>query len=179
MNFLNVLKAAAPAIATALGGPAAGIGVKFLADKFLGNPDATEEQVYQAVEQATPEDMIKLRELDNQFWIEHGKRIVELIQIDAQTVASAQNRQVELAKVGINDNTPRNLAYFNNFGLFAMSLITCLMLTYNLLDAAESAIFGLVLGVWISKSTQGDNYYLGSSSGSRAKDDLIKRKDGQ
>lgn len=176
MNFLSVLKTAAPAIATALGGPAAGIGVKFLADKFLGNPDATEEEVYQALEQAKPEDMVKLRELDNHFWIEQGKRVVELIQSDAESTANARLREIELAKLNMRDNTPRNLAYQNNAGLMIMSLITCFLIAKDLLSASEAAIFGLVLGVWINKAIQGDNYFLGSSAGSKAKDDLMKGK---
>lgn len=60
------LKTIAPTAATLLGGPLAGMAVKFLADK-IGVPEATQETVAQALQnmQETPEGRVKLAEIDS------------------------------------------------------------------------------------------------------------------
>ena len=62
---MDWLKALAPTAATLLGGPLAGMAVKFLADK-LGVPEATTEAVSAAMTDlnTTPEGRIKLAEID-------------------------------------------------------------------------------------------------------------------
>lgn len=59
----EILKSIAPAIATALGGPLAGVAIKFLADK-LGVPA---ESVTSAVAGMTGDQLIKMKELDLEF----------------------------------------------------------------------------------------------------------------
>ena len=65
MDWLNTIM---PTAATLLGGPAAGIAVKFLADK-LGAQKSTVDAVTTALQGAgeTPEGRIKLAELDAQL----------------------------------------------------------------------------------------------------------------
>lgn len=65
MDFLNTI---APTVATMLGGPLAGIAVKFLADK-LGVAEETADAVTGALTnlQGTPEGKVRLIELDNEL----------------------------------------------------------------------------------------------------------------
>lgn len=60
-SLLNILKGAAPALATAVGGPLGGMAVKAIADK-LGVP-ASVTEVTKALE-ANPELALKLKEID-------------------------------------------------------------------------------------------------------------------
>ncbi len=60
-SLLNILKGAAPALATAVGGPLGGMAVKAIADK-LGVP-ASVSEVTKALE-ANPELALKLKEID-------------------------------------------------------------------------------------------------------------------
>jgi hypothetical protein len=60
-SLLNILKGAAPALATAVGGPLGGMAVKAIADK-LGVPPSVSE-VTKALE-SNPELALKLKEID-------------------------------------------------------------------------------------------------------------------
>ena len=60
-SLLNILKGAAPALATAVGGPLGGMAVKAIADK-LGVP-ASVSEVTKALE-SNPELALKLKEID-------------------------------------------------------------------------------------------------------------------
>lgn len=70
----TVLRSIAPALASAFGGPLAGLAVKEIGDKLLGKPDATEYEVVAAVAKASPDQLVKLREIDAAFKV----RITEL-----------------------------------------------------------------------------------------------------
>lgn len=61
----DILKAIAPGIATALGGPLAGAAVSFLAGKF-GTAN-TQAAVSKALEGFTADDMVKMKGLDDEF----------------------------------------------------------------------------------------------------------------
>jgi hypothetical protein len=54
----------AKTIATALGGPLAGNVVGFIGDKLLGKKDATPEEVKQALQGLTGDQIVKLKELE-------------------------------------------------------------------------------------------------------------------
>ena len=61
----DILKAIAPGIATALGGPLAGAAVSFLAGKF-GTPN-TAADVQKALEGFSAADIVQMKTLDNDF----------------------------------------------------------------------------------------------------------------
>lgn len=97
MNKLTqIIGGVAPVIASALGGPLAGAAVGFLAKHFLGNPDASQEDVETALLGATPAQLIELKTLDLQF-----KERMALIQlqtnqlINQQLEAQSTTNQVE------------------------------------------------------------------------------------
>jgi len=62
---MDILKVA-PIIASFLGGPIAGAGVQWLADK-LGAKDSTVESINKTLQGWRPEDTIRLREIDIEF----------------------------------------------------------------------------------------------------------------
>lgn len=79
-GFEDAIRAVAPGIATALGGPLAGAVVSFVASK-MGVPDATLERVQQILAQSDP---VRLRELELDFrkhMADHGIRL-QLAQIE-------------------------------------------------------------------------------------------------
>src|SRR5689334_25251012 len=74
MKLRDLLREVAPTLAgvigTAVGGPVgplAGAAVKFLGEKLLGKPDATPDEVEQAVATMPPDKLLELRALDNAF----------------------------------------------------------------------------------------------------------------
>jgi len=63
----NVVRTVAPALATALGGPAAGVAVASLSNLLLGKSNGSVDEITQAISNASPEVLVKLRELDLQL----------------------------------------------------------------------------------------------------------------
>lgn len=100
----DTVKTVAPAIATMLGGPVAGVAIKALSELFLGKSDASEDEIYQAMQTASPDLLIKLKELDKQFY-----------QIDADDRANARERQIEM-----HDWTPNIIAFVFIVGYFVL-----------------------------------------------------------
>jgi len=57
----------AKTLATAFGGPLAGSAVGWLGEKLLGNKDASPEEVEQAIQGLSGDQIVRLRELDNEY----------------------------------------------------------------------------------------------------------------
>jgi hypothetical protein len=112
-DWKQLVKTVAPVLGTALGGPMAGAATKFIADKFLGNPNASEQEVVQAIQTATPDQLIKLKELDNDFKIEMRAYDSDDFKTETQGRANAYNREIEINKIPKDqrDNTLKHIAY--------------------------------------------------------------------
>jgi hypothetical protein len=78
-------------LASAFGGPLAGQAVQFIGDKLLGKKDATPEEVKQALQGLSGDQIVQLRKLDNDFKLELAKAgiTLQVAQLEADT-----NRQV-------------------------------------------------------------------------------------
>jgi hypothetical protein len=85
-SIAGIIGDVAPALATALGGPLAGAAVAFLS-KELGLSESTTNAVANAVAGMTPADMVKMKELDNQFKVQMAQQGIslQLAQIAANT----------------------------------------------------------------------------------------------
>jgi hypothetical protein len=100
----DVVGTVAPGIATVLGGPLAGVAVKALSELFLGKSEGTADELQQAITNASPDLLIKLKELDKGFY-----------QIDADDRANARQRQIDL-----HDWTPNVIAFTFLIGYFVL-----------------------------------------------------------
>ena len=92
-DFVDILKTVAPGIATALGGPLAGLAVSAIG-KALNLSDATQDTIKAAVAGATPEDMLKLKEAEQDFQVQMKKLDIDLVQIAAGDRDSARKMQI-------------------------------------------------------------------------------------
>ena len=81
-NLLNILKSAAPALATAVAGPMGAMAIKSIADK-LGVPPSI-ETVTQALE-SNPELALKLKEIDTRAFEAETKAVTDRWQADMQS----------------------------------------------------------------------------------------------
>lgn len=160
----TLIKQVAPTIATALGGPLAGLATKTLSEALLGTPDGSPDEVAAALGNATPDQLAKLREIDANFKVTMKKLDIDLAQIDANDRDSARQREVQL-----KDRTPTVLAGVVCVGFFA-TLIGLML--YGLPAKGQDALL-ILLGALSSSFTAIIGYYYGSSSGSRAKEQII------
>lgn len=165
-KILQILGGIAPTIATALGGPLAGVATKALAAKLLDRPDASSEEVEAAILGASPNDLLKLKEAEadlERHLIDAG---IELEQIAAGDRDSARKRQAAL-----KDRVPGILAALVLIGFFS---VIAYLLKYGL-PPASAEILALLIGGLSVGFTQILNYYFGSSAGSKNKDVMIER----
>lgn len=166
----GLIKQVAPTIATALGGPLAGLATKTLSEALLGNSDGSPDEIAAALGSATPDQLARLREIDANFKVTMKKLDIDLAQIDAGDRDSARKREVET-----KDRTPAILAGVVCFGFFG-TLIGLML--YGLPNKGQDALL-ILLGALSSSFTAIIGYYYGSSSGSRAKEQIIEQMAGK
>ena len=97
MDYVSILKTVAPTVATMLGGPLAGMAVKFIGDQ-IGIPAATTDAVTAALTSMgeTPEGRIKLAEIDAALRTHAIDAGVDLERIAAQNAADVnKTMQIE------------------------------------------------------------------------------------
>ncbi len=160
MDWKSIVGSIAPTLATALGGPMAGMAVKAIAGQMLGNPDASEAEIEAAIASATPADLLSLKEIDNQFKIDMEALGVDLEKIHAGDRASARAREI-----ATKDNAPKVLASVIVVGFFA-TLATIAFV--DMPDASQQPV-NILLGALTALLIQVGNYYFGSSASSARK----------
>jgi hypothetical protein len=130
------------------------------------NPDLN--AITAAVAGATPEQLAKLKEQDQQFQLQVQamgfKNAEELEKIAAEDRSSARAREM-----AIKDKVPAWLALGVTGGFFALLFL----MVFKPLPVANSDLLNVMLGAlgtaWVSIIA----YYFGSSSGSAAKTELM------
>lgn len=162
---MDWLKTIAPTLATALGGPLAGLAVDAVGKAF-GWEGATREKVEALLTGPMSGEQIaaiKLAELD---LIKHerelGFKFEELLTKDRDSA-----RQREAA---VKDNTNKILAYVVVGAFIAM--VASILMGWS---KAESVMAGTLVGYLSAKAEQVLAYYFGSTKGSADKTALIAR----
>lgn len=168
-DWKAIVKAVAPSIATALGGPLAGLGVKAISEALLGHSNGTEADIAKAMADASGPDLVKLREIDAQFAAQMKALDVDLERIAAGDRDSARKREVQSGDAW----TPRIIG--------GMALGGFLWATYwvlsgqvaGLTDPTTVALVGTLVGYVSAKADQVISYYFGSSVGSARKTEAM------
>lgn len=104
--FGKLIENVAPTIATAIGGPVAGMAVKALSNALLGHGDGSEDDINAALANATPDQITAIRRADNDFKAQMKSLDIDLVRIAEQDRASAR----EMA-VGTHSFTPSIMSY--------------------------------------------------------------------
>jgi hypothetical protein len=167
-DWRGAIQVAAPAVATLLGGPLAGLAATVAGRVLLGSGEGavtTIEEATKAIQEATltPEGLSKLRELDVEL-----RRIASSLELELERT-SAQDRH-SARKMGAGDPwTPRILA---GFVCMAWLGINGYALVYGLpgevrelVSRGIGALDGLMMGVFA--------FYFGSSVGSKMKTEAM------
>ena len=162
--FGPLLSSVAPSIATALGGPLAGLGVKALSKALLGAEDFSEEAVMDAMATASPEQLAAVKKIDADFKVQMKSLDIDLERIAVDDRKSARDMQKET-----RDWIPRALAVSVTAGFFAILIY---MLVYGLPTSGNEALL-LLLGALQTAWGGIIAFYFGSSSGSQKKDAMI------
>ena len=165
-NLKKIIGTAAPALATALGGPLAGSAVKFLSGKILGKDNGTEDELTQAIEGWTPADRLKLQEMDNEYNLKLQQQGIDVFAMEVQDresarkmAASTQNLWPQIA-----------LAIGYNIGFFVILGMLIGMMTEAIrLEGGVKEALILLLGVMAGELKNVNAFWVGSSYGSTTK----------
>ena len=163
-TFGPLIGSVAPTIATALGGPVAGMAVKALSNAFFGHDDASQDEIQAALANPTADQLSALKKIDADFRVQMKSLDIDLERIAAGDRASARDMQKET-----KDWIPRALAVSVTIGFFAILLY---MLVYGLPTTGNEALL-LLLGALQTAWGGIIAFYFGSSSGSQQKDKMI------
>lgn len=170
-DWKALLGTLAPTIATVLGGPLAGAGVKALSMALGLAPTATEKELAAALQGMTPDQMVAVQKADQEFKLrmeELGVKLEDIAQKDRQ---SARNREVSLQ----DSWTPRVLGTVILGGFMGTVWMVVAGDSVNLKDPAIAGTVGMVIGYVSAKADQVVAYYFGSSASSRGKDAALQQ----
>ena len=156
----------APTLATAMGGPLAGLAVKTLSNVLLGHEEGDEDAVSAALQNASPEQLADVKKIDADFKVRMKELEIDLERISSGDRDSARKREME-----VKDHMPKILAVGVTIGFFG-----CLfyMFVYGVPKNGNEALL-LMLGALQTAFTGVVAYYFGSSAGSKAKTDLMAK----
>jgi hypothetical protein len=163
-QFGPLLGQVAPTIATALGGPLAGIAVKTLSSVLLGHENGSEEDISAAITSATPDQLAALKKIDADF-----KAHMKELDIDLERIAAGDRDSARQMQTATKDWVPKVLAVVITLGFFG---ILIWMLLNGMPKTGTEALL-MMLGALGTAWTGVVNFYYGSSAGSKQKTDAL------
>ena len=167
MDIKTILATVAPWIGTALGGPLGGMAVTAAADA-LGLSDKTEAAIKQAISGATPEQLLLLKNADNDFSLKMQAlgfdSMEKMASLENADRDSARNREIQ-----VKDRTPKILAYLITAGFFGMLAA----MLFKIIPTENRDILNIMLGALGSTFGAVTSYYYGSTRGSETKSAML------
>jgi hypothetical protein len=135
MKLGGLLKSLAPTIASAAGGPMAGMAVKMAATK-LGIPDATANEIEDLIERE-PEKAVVLKQADKEF-----KNRIREMEIDLESFKTEVEDRKDAREKFADDLTPKV------FCILALIMYGAYVMTVTIMphDQNDETIISLVLG---------------------------------
>ncbi len=171
MDFMKVIGAVAPTLATAVGGPIGGMAMKFITDA-LGIPsDASKDDMAKAISHATPDQLLALKQAENDFAV----RMKEL-DIDLERIASNDRDSARKRESQVRDWMPRILAFVIVAGFMATVFMVLMGVVEGMKDPLMATTVGTLIGFVSAKCEQVVAYYFGSSSSSQQKTAMLAEK---
>lgn len=164
MDWKKIVSVIAPTLAGAFGTPLAGMAMKQLCDKFLGNPNATEEELSVAVQNMSPADIIRIKEIDADFQKTLSDNGIKLAEIDARDRDSARNMSIQM-----RDWSPTVLMVLV-YGFYAWMFD---QLLHTTMEQSVKDVLLPMVGVLTTIVIQVTNFKFGSSEGSKSKTTLL------
>lgn len=160
-DWVDTLSAVAPALASALGGPLAGLAVG-MATKALGNTEGSESELAAAIATGDPDVLVKLKEANHQFELELKRLDVELEKVNAGDRDSART-------LAINQGLKPQLVLSTIYTVGFVWLLWALFAGQAEVPKEHLGLANVLIGMLGAGQTQILNFFFGSSSGSKEK----------
>jgi len=146
----NLVGTVAPALGSALGSPLGGAAISMIADK-LGVPN-NQQAVEKAIRQATPDEMLKLKEADNEFEIKMKELDVDVFRLETE---DKQNARAAFSK----DWTTKLMGLLTLSGFMGYIFLVTLQPP----EQNSEALINLVLGYLGGLASAVISFYFGAS----------------
>lgn len=155
-DWKSTLGAIAPTIATALGGPLAGVATKFIAGKLLGDENASIEDILAA---PNPEQLVALKTIDAEF-----KKFCldNKLKIETAEIADKQNARTE--------NKHSIMPAVLSVGLtIVIGLIVCALFYVEPPEGSREVLY-MLLGAAVREWAGAMQFWFGTTRSSQQKD---------
>lgn len=162
-TFGPLIGSVAPTIATALGGPVAGMAVKALSGALFGHNDATEDDIKTALANPTADQLSALKKIDADFAVQ-----MKSLDIDLERIAAGDRKSAREMQMALKSNLVPTLAVMVISSFIAVTIGT--LMGYAKI---ESAMAGTLVGYISAKAELVLSFYFGSSADSQQKDTMI------
>lgn len=162
-TFGPLLRQIAPTIATALGGPVAGMAVRALSIGLLGRDDASASDLAEVLAAATPDQVTEIKRIDAEFQVK-----MKQLDIDLEALVVADRKSAREMQMALKTNLVPSMAVFILCSFVAVTVAT--LLGYTKVD---SVLAGTLIGYLSAKAEQVISFYFGSSNSSQNKDLLL------
>lgn len=157
----DILKTVAPILGGAVGGPMGAMATKWLATEFLGDAQASEDDVAQAIINADPVKLLELKQLDTTFQIEMRKLGIK----ESQLINDDRNSARQLFRVNKWPQIILSAIFIVGYFLI-LSLLVSGTLTISS-EVKDTVI--LLIGLLTREVPTIMQFWFGSSSGSKDK----------
>lgn len=153
-TFGPLIGSVAPTIATALGGPVAGMAVKALSNALFGHQDASDEEIQAALANPTADQLAALKKIDADFKVQ-----MKSLDIDLERIAASDRDSARNYAIMTHDMTPRVLAVIV---VVAWGTVQWFLL-HNVIDSSMRELVARVLGTLDGALMLVLSYYFGSA----------------
>lgn len=153
-TFGPLIGSVAPTIATALGGPVAGLAVKALSGALFGHEDASQDEIQAALANPTADQLAALKKIDADFKVQ-----MKSLDIDLERIAASDRDSARNYAILTHDITPRIIAVL----VIAAWVTVQWFLLHNVIPDAMRELIARVLGTLDGALMLVLSYYFGSA----------------
>mgnify|MGYP006268122135 CR=1 FL=1 len=153
-TFGPLIGSVAPTIATALGGPVAGMAVKAISGALFGHGDASQDDIMAALANPSADQLAALKKIDADFKVQ-----MKSLDIDLEKIAAADRDSARNMAIMTHDLTPRILAVVV---VVAWGIVQWFLL-HNVIPDTMRELIARVLGTLDGALMLVLSYYFGSA----------------
>ena len=165
-DWKTVVGAVAPVLATALGGPLAGVAAQAISNAVLGKHDGTPDEVAAAIASGGPDVLLKIKQADNDFALK-----LKELDIDLEKIAQGDRASARDMRIRSGDWTASILAGFITVGFFGILWL----LLHDSIPPDGHDVLLVMIGSLGTAWTSIVSFFYGSSAGSERKNATIAR----
>ena len=184
MDWKKLVRAVAPTLGAALGGPLAGSAVKVLSEAVLGRDNATQDEIAEAVLHGlSPESIVALKQADQAFSVRMRELDIDLarLNVDADRAYMADTQDARQKHAGDRAVFWLGISVLLTFaGVMTAVLWGSFALMTGGITVQDVAIVGMVsgligtvVGYVAANAQQVVAYFFGSSRGSQQKTEAM------